>query len=248
MMRPQVLLLDCGGTLSWTPFDRLDDILFDLRGRRIGIEAHYRAFCRGNHALDDYLRTHHGRYPVGDSFTLNHWVYEEGVAREGFPGLWTRECTMEVLRRDKRLGKWDYTFPWVREALERFKAAGIRQAVVSNSDGYVRELLRDLGYAAFMETIVDSCVEQVWKPDARIFYLALDRMKLGEMVAQAIRAADKEGEVPPVMYVGDNWRSDYEGAVGAGLMIRLIDPLGLYAEWTDQRVRDMAALADELCG
>jgi FMN phosphatase YigB (HAD superfamily) len=247
-VKPEVLLFDCGGTLSWPPLNRLDEVLRDLRGQTIGVQAQYRAFARGTHALDDYLREHHGAYPVADSFTLNHWVYEEGIAREGFPGLWTRDCTMEIMRRDKRLGKWDFTFPWVREALERFLAAGFRLGLVSNSDGQVAQLLRELDYAKYFETIVDSYVEQVYKPDPRIFYLALDRMGLSEMVSMALRAADGEGICPPVCYIGDTWRSDYEGAIGAGLHVRLIDPLLLYKVWTGDRVRDVSAWADELCG
>ena len=247
-MRPEVILLDCGGTLSWPPFDRLDQVLRDLRGRTIGIEAHYRAFAHGTFALDDYMRRHQGGYPTADSLSLNHWVYEEGIAREGHPGLWTMDCTMEILRRDRRLGKWDYTFPWVRDSLERLKRAGFRLGLVSNSDGMVRELLQSLGYAAYFEVIVDSAVERVWKPDPRIFYLALDRMRLSEMATRAYKAAHSEGEPVPVMYVGDNWRSDFEGSRNAGLDIRLIDPLGLYSSWTDQRTRDMETLADELCG
>jgi FMN phosphatase YigB (HAD superfamily) len=246
-MRPEVVLLDCGGTLSWPPFDRLDQILSDLKGRTIGREAHYRAFSRGTHALDDYLRVHHGQYPTHDSFTLNHWVYAEGITREGYPGLWTRDCTEEVLFRDGRLGKWDHTFPWVQQSLQRLKAAGYRLAVVSNSDGHVVALLKALGYAPFFETIVDSFHERVWKPDPAIFYLGLARMGLSRYARQAEQAVQGRAEPPPVMYVGDNWRSDYEGAVGAGLMIRLVDPLGLFSQWTPHRVRDMIDLADELC-
>jgi len=260
-MKPEVLLVDAGGTLCWPPFDRLDAILAELRGRPIGIEAQYRAFSRGSHALDDYMREHHGGYPTHDSFSLNHWVYEEGIAREGFAGLWTRECTEELFRRDRRLGKWDYTFPWVRDALDRLKASGIRLGLVSNSDGLVKQLLASLGYAGYFETIVDSYVEQVYKPEPQIFYLALERMGLIKLADAAYRAAEGSARVSagetnggqgrppsPVMYVGDNWRSDYEGATRAGLDIRLIDPLGLFASWTDKRVRDIAALADELCG
>jgi FMN phosphatase YigB (HAD superfamily) len=247
-MRPEVVLLDCGGTLSWPPFDRLDQILYDLHRRRIGIDAHYRAFYRGTHALDDYLRVHQGHYPVADSFLLNHWVYAEGIAREGFPGLWTPACTQAILDRDGRLGKWDYTFPWVGESLRRLKAAGYRLGVVSNSDGHVAELLTGLGYAEYFEVIVDSFRERVWKPAPQLFYIGLERMGLGKLAQQAEASIHSGADPPPVLYAGDNWRSDHEGATGAGLQIRLIDPLGLFHTWSDRRVRDMIDLADELCG
>jgi HAD superfamily hydrolase (TIGR01549 family) len=239
-MKPEALLLDAGGTLCWPPFDRLDAILAELKGQSIGIEAHYRAFYRGSHALDDYLKRHRA-YPVQDSFSLNHWVYEEGIAREGYPGLWSRECTEEIYRRDRRLGKWDYTFDWVRTALQRLKQSGLRLGLVSNSDGHVAELMQQLGYAEYFETIVDSYIEQVAKPDPRIFAIALRRMGLERLIGAGPTAS-------PVMYCGDNWRSDFEGATAAGLQIRLIDPLGLFADWTELRVRDVTALADELCG
>lgn len=237
-MRPDVILLDCGGTLSWPPFDRLDQILSDLRGQTIGIEAQYRAFARGTHALDDYLQTH-GRYPVQDSFTLNHWVYEQGVEREGYPGLWTRECTMEVLRREQRLGNWDYTFPWVRDCLEQLKIAGFRLGIISNADGRVAQLLKQLDYARYFEVIVDSYVEQVWKPDPELFYIGLRRMGLANLVAEGKRAASNGDVVSTVMFAGDSFRSDYRGALAAGFDVRLLDPLDLYGEWTDRRVKDM---------
>jgi FMN phosphatase YigB (HAD superfamily) len=237
-----VILLDCGGTLSWPPFDRLDQINSDLRGQAIGIEAHYRAFSRGTHALDDYLRRHRG-YPVSDSFSLNHWVYEQGIEREGYPGLWTRDCTMEVLRREKRLGKWDFTYPWVRDSLEQLKSAGFRLGVVSNADGQVAQLLADLDYAKYFEVIVDSHIEQVWKPDPELFYIGLRRMGLAALAEDCKRLAGGSGEAPPVVYVGDSFRSDVTGARAAGIEVYMVDPLNLYEGWTERRVADMREFA-----
>jgi FMN phosphatase YigB (HAD superfamily) len=245
-VRPDVILLDCGGTLSWPPFDRLDKILEDLRGRTIGVAAHYRAFSRGTHALDDHLREHRG-YPVSDSFSLNHWVYEQGIEREGFPGLWTRDCTMEVLRREQRLGKWDYTFPWVRDCLEQLKAAGFRLGVVSNADGQVAQVLAELDYAKYFEVIVDSHVEQVWKPDPELFYICLRRMGLEPLADECVEYAAGAGPAPPVLYAGDSFRSDVTGARAAGIDVQLIDPLGLYESWTDQRVTDMREFTRLVC-
>jgi FMN phosphatase YigB (HAD superfamily) len=246
-MRPEVLLLDCGGTLSWPPFARTNEILRDLQGREVPLEACYRGFYRSGHALEMYLREHK-RYPTSDNLTLNHWVYEQGLELEGYPGLWTMDCTMELLRREGRMGNWDTTYPWVADALARFKAAGYRMGIVSNSDGHVAELLTGLGYADYFETIVDSYIEQVWKPDPRIFYLALERMGLNAMAQQAQRAAQGADERPPVMYVGDNYRADLDGARQAGLHGMLIDPLGLFEDVPDHECTDdMASLADALC-
>lgn len=247
-MKPDVILLDCGGTLSWPPFDRVSAICEDLRGVTVPPEKAYEGFYRSGHALDEYLRNHH-EYPVSDNLALNHWVYEQGMALTGYPGLWTMECTLELLRREGRMGNWDYTFPWVKEALERLKQAGYRLGLVSNSDGHVADLLAGLGYAEYFKTIVDSYIERISKPDPRIFYIALERMGLKSLVKQAELAAAGAGARVPVLYVGDNLRADLQGAEAAGLHGRLVDPFALYDFiHEDKRVKDMAALANELCG
>jgi FMN phosphatase YigB (HAD superfamily) len=171
-MLPEILLLDCGGTLSWPPFARVNDILRDLQGIEFPVEKAYEGFYRSGHALDSYLREHK-QYPVDNNLELNHWVYEQGMELTGFKGVWTMDCTMELLRREGRMGNWDFTFPWVEESLVRLKAAGIPMGLVSNSDGRVAELLAGLDYAKYFETIVDSHIEQISKPDARLFYIAL---------------------------------------------------------------------------
>lgn len=246
-MKPEVILLDCGGTLSWPPFERVGAICRDLRGVEFPAEKAYEGFYRSGHALDMYLRTHR-RYPANDNLALNHWVYEQGMELTGFPGLWTMDCTMELLRREGRMGNWDYTFPWVMDSLKRLHQAGYRMGLVSNSDGHVAELLAGLGYAEFFETIVDSYIERITKPDPRIYYLALERMGLNELASQAQIAAGRAGPKAPVLYVGDNLRADLTGAENAGMHGLLVDPFDLYDFiHEDKRIRDMAALADELC-
>lgn len=246
-MRPEVVLLDVGGTLSWPPFERVNALLRDLQGQEVPLQSAYRGFYRSSHALESYFREH-GRYPHDDQHNLIHWVYERGLALEGFPGLWTMECTDELARREGRLGNWDYTFPWVQDALRMLKEAGFRLGAVSNSDGHVAELLTRIGYAEFLEVIIDSEVEGISKPDPAIFHLALTRMGLTDYAEMALRAKLKRGLRPPVVYVGDNYSADYRGALGAGLTPVLLDPLGL---WNDvaaaEKAETVLSFAQELC-
>ncbi len=247
-MRPEIILLDCGGTLSWPPFARVNAICEELKGVTFPEEKAYEGFYRSGHALDAYLREHR-RYPVDDNLALNHWVYEQGMELTGYPGMWTMECTMELLRREGRMGNWDHTFPWVGESLAKLKRAGYRLGVVSNSDGHVAELLAGLGYADYFETIVDSYIEKTSKPDPRIFYIALERMGRPDLVRQAGLAAAGSAPNVNVLYVGDNLRADLIGAESAGLKGLLLDPFDLYdfiAE--DKRTRDMRTVAEMLCG
>ena len=245
-MKYEVILLDCGGTLSWPPFDRFNQIMRKLTGAQVPVETQYQAYYRSNHALDDYIRSNRS-YPGHDGLTLNNWVFEKGLELEGFPGAWNLDCTIELIRRDGGVGMWDYTFPWIAEALHRLHTAGYRLAVCSNADGQVKGLLERLGYAKYLETITDSTVEGVAKPDPELFYISLRRMGLERYVKQAKAAARGEGEAPPVLYIGDSYRNDVVGSQNAGLDYLLIDPLELFADWTDSRIIDMSAAAEMLC-
>jgi putative hydrolase of the HAD superfamily len=120
----------------------------------------------------------------------------------------------------------------VDEALGRLRAAGIRLAVVSNSEGTIDAMLRRVGLHRHMEVIVDSWVVGVAKPDPRIFQLALER--LGVAPAAAVML----GDVPAV---------DMEGARAAAISGVLIDPLGLHPQHAP-RVASVPAFVDALLG
>jgi len=108
---------------------------------------------------------------------------------------------------------WRHVPPGVPATLDRLRARGKRLGVVSNADGRVPDLLAEIGLAHFFETIVDSHLVGVEKPDPRIFALALDRLR--------VPAAD-------ALYVGDFHHVDVVGAERAGLLPVLLDPLGAY--------------------
>ena len=246
-MRPEVILLDCGGTLTWPPFDRLTNILRELKGTQVPLEVQLRAFHRGSHALEAYLKERH-ELPTADVLELGVWIFNAGLSGEdeAYKGLWDIGCARAMVERGERLGNWDYTFPHVKSCLEKLKRAGYRLAVVSNADGHVEEMLTRLGYAPYFEAIIDSEVVGVAKPDPRIFYLALERIGLAEYVKVAKAAADGHSVRPPVLHIGDSHRNDYVGARTAGLHAWLLDPLGLYSSWAEQRCAEIRAAADKL--
>lgn len=118
------------------------------------------------------------------------------------------------------------------DALRRIRAAGWKTGVVSNSEGRLIDILREVGVAELFDTIVDSGVEGVSKPDPRIFDLALDR--LGASAERAIYA----GDVPAV---------DVVGARAAGIEAVLIDTLDHYPDYADApRYRTTAELIEHL--
>jgi len=95
------------------------------------------------------------------------------------------------------------------DSLVSLRAAGVKVAVVSNSEGKLREFFEKLDLMRGVDFVVDSGVVGVEKPDPRIFRVALDRF--GVPASQAL-------------HLGDNFVTDVGGARAAGLRVALIDP------------------------
>ena len=112
-------------------------------------------------------------------------------------------------------GLWNTLDPDAGPALDAVRAAGLRAAVISNSDGTIRALVAQLGLADRLDFVIDSSEEGVEKPDPRIFEIALARA-----VVEAHEAA----------YIGDLYSIDVVGARRVGLRAVLLDPGLCWAE------------------
>lgn len=115
--------------------------------------------------------------------------------------------------------------PGTPAALTRLREAGLRLAVISNSDGRAEEALEAVGIREQFEFVIDSQLVGVEKPDPRIFAIALERMGLGP--------ADG-------LYVGDIYEVDVIGARRAGLDVILLDPMGHHAGRDVRTARNVA--------
>ena len=100
--------------------------------------------------------------------------------------------------------------------------AGVRLGIVSNSDGHVEEeLLRSQicqigpGRGVPVQTIIDSGVVGVAKPDPTIFDFALTQLDL---------------HPSDVIYVGDSVKYDVTSARAAGMTALHFDPFLLCAD------------------
>jgi HAD superfamily hydrolase (TIGR01509 family) len=118
-----------------------------------------------------------------------------------------------------------------RAALERLRAADFRLAIVSNSEGTVEAMLEEVGLRPFFETVVDSGIVGSVKPDAPIFHIALDHLRLAPGDA---------------IMVGDSPTADIHGAHAVGLRAALVDPLDLYPWIEAPRFPDLPAFTDAL--
>ena len=95
--------------------------------------------------------------------------------------------------------------------LERLRDAGLLLGVVSNSDGRADEALQAAGLRQYFDSVIDSSVVGVEKPDPRIFRAALDALGVAA------------GET---LYVGDIYEIDIEGARAAGIEAVLLSESG----------------------
>jgi putative hydrolase of the HAD superfamily len=93
-------------------------------------------------------------------------------------------------------------FPETLEVLEAARAAFGAIAVVSNWNVYLESFLENLGLRNYFEFVIVSDVVGAWKPDPRIFRIALERAGIGP---------------DEVFYIGNSYREDVLGARAAGI-------------------------------
>ena len=141
----------------------------------------------------------------------------------------------EVARTLRRLHEewhlWCRTRPGTAEALDRLRAAGLRLAVVSNSDGRVEEALVAAGIRERFDLVLDSALLGVEKPDPAIFRAALTALGVDPSEA---------------LYVGDLYEVDVLGARAAGIEAVLLVPDVAATGPECRRVESLVALADDL--
>lgn len=98
-------------------------------------------------------------------------------------------------------------------ALDAIRAKGTKVTIISNSEGMLEALFHRLGIRQHFDSIVDSGLVGVEKPDPRIFDYALE----------AFGAARTH-----TLHLGDMFATDILGARAAGVRSALIDPYGHY--------------------
>ncbi len=123
-----------------------------------------------------------------------------------FPGGHLQYCDMlwDEWQSGRRLKLFDDVYP----ALTKLKDAGFRLGVITNWDTSFERTLKRLDADHFFDVCVVSCVEEIAKPDERIFRLALER-------------ADTTPEV--CWYLGDHVEYDLKPAKALGMKTVHVD-------------------------
>lgn len=118
----------------------------------------------------------------------------------------------------------------VTHTIESLKELGLRTAVISNTeDGRLEESLKIANLLPYFDLLIDSKKVGFRKPNAEIFLVALERLKIGANQA---------------VYIGDSYGYDVVGAQRAGMRAILLDSLGVYEDVNCPRIRSLAELVD----
>ncbi len=218
----EAVLLDAGGVL----------IDLDYRYLQRLIEPVHRVVPESELSHAESLARNEINRSVGDDGEVAHrWrdyfhiiLGHVGVLGDRHPAL-----IDSLWEAHQRVGLWTVAAQGALEAVSELRRRGFRLGVVSNAEGTVARNLDDAGFSGAFDTVVDSHLVGVLKPDPGIFRIALERMSL-----KADRA----------VFVGDMPEIDVKGAKAAGIVPILLDRHDLHRQVPSARIRSL----DELPG
>jgi len=216
----RVVLLDAGGVLLDLDYGFLARL---LRARRIdaSIEDLARAESLARTAIDRRVREG-GRTSEAWRDYFRILLMQAGTPAADIEGI------IDVLwEAHQRTGLWTAAIDGAVATVRALREAGYRLGVVSNAEGRVARDLDGAGYAALFETVVDSHLVGVEKPDPAIFRIALERMGV---------------EPESTLFLGDVPAVDVAGARAAGLTAVLLDRHDLYGDVDAPRLRSITEL------
>ena len=202
------VLLDAGGVLLDLDYSYL---------RRL-VEARHGAAAESDLArweAEARVEIHHQVEKGGSVAEAWRDYFHVILGRAGVPADDQSELIDSLWEAHQRFGLWTVAIPGAVDTVAELKRLGYKVGVVSNAEGRVEQDLEAAGFRGMFETVVDSHVVGVAKPDPGIFAIVLERM--GAAAAKAVFL----GDVPAV---------DVVGARAAGIRPVLLDRHGLYPE------------------
>jgi putative hydrolase of the HAD superfamily len=226
--------------------ERIETLLFDAGGVLLDLDyAYLRRLIEARHdavSIEDLAR-----YEAAARYEIHRQVTEGGRVSEtwrdyfrimmkkvGVPVEKWEEIVDSLWEAHQKFGLWTVAIEGAPETIALLKEQGLRIGVVSNAEGRVEQDLEAAGYRGLLETVVDSHLVGVEKPDPEIFRIAMKRMKVRP-----------EG----VVYVGDLPSVDVAGARAAGLAAVLVDRHDIYPEEKVRRIGSISELPALLgCG
>ncbi len=227
MTKPSVVLIDVGFTLLFVDGATIADL-----ARSVGVTVDAQAIDSSDREIYDLLHQHGWAQTTQQQTPADAGVifFERvlGLLAPTIDGTERRRAAKAIWQHHLKRNVWRRPGVGVSAALDSMHRAGIKLVALSNSEGTVEDLLKDTGLDGFFETIIDSWVVGVAKPDPKIFCLALERVG---------------GQKHQALMVGDSLYHDIAGAQAAGIGAVLIDPFDRYPTAPVPRFSDFATFA-----
>jgi putative hydrolase of the HAD superfamily len=219
----KALMFDFGGTLAFLDYELLARE-FSREGRKLDALKLEHAEYAGRAAIDKHLMSAGNSNATAAAYELffRGWMRAAGIPEEEF-----REHAERFGAIHREATLWRVVRPGTFEALDAFKSAGYKLAVVSNAEGQVEADAKRFGLAKYFDVIIDSHIVGVAKPDPRIFQIALERLGVGP---------------DEVKFTGDIYSIDVEGARAAGIEARLVDQHDRYSWVEHEKIRHIGEL------
>jgi len=218
--RFETVLLDAGGVLLDLDYAYLRRLL-EARRQEVTEEALARAEAIARTAVDRHVRD------GGSSGEAWRDYFRILFGQAGTPRALHEEMIDALWEAHQRVGLWTVPVPGALPVVSRLREMGLRLGVVSNAEGRVERDLESAGFAGLLDTVVDSHLVGVEKPDPRIFGIALERLKASASTALFL------GDVPAI---------DVAGARAAGIAALLLDRHDLYGAVDAPRISHLEEL------
>lgn len=223
---------------SWTttPERRYHTIIFDVGGTLIGfeddtpfeqflatVEPPHR-FVTGGDLRSNMIRTlsrrRHEAIGLGlNDQAINNWWHT--IFDELFPSNPKAAQSMWELFKQNYF---DSLFPDTLPTLQRFKVLGIPMGIISNYGTHLLDLLPRLKIFGFFDFIIVSAIVGVVKPDPKIFEMGIEAAGV---------PADQ------ILYIGDNFVDDIQGANRMGIDAVLINRPGREPEQAPHMINSL---------
>jgi HAD superfamily hydrolase (TIGR01509 family) len=218
----ETVFLDAGGVLLFPNWVRVSEALA-RQGIHVTADALSRAEPLARRQLDD-------RQVIGATTDATRgWLFFDLILEKA--GIAASPATAAALTELHAYhcahNLWEFVPDGVRPALAALRDHGLRLTVVSNANGTLCAHMARIGLDRLVDCVLDSCDEQVEKPDPRLFEIALERS-----------GARRETTI----HVGDLYNVDVLGARRAGIRGVLVDELDLRPEADCVRVRSLDEL------
>jgi putative hydrolase of the HAD superfamily len=224
MPKVETVLLDAGGVLLDLDYAFVRRLL-EARHASVPVEDLSLAEAYARTLVDDRVRN------GGTSAEAWRDYFRVILTRVGVAPEKTDEIIDVLWEAHLRVGLWTVPIAGAVDTVRRLRGAGYRIGVVSNAEGRVENDLAVAGFEGLLDTVIDSHVVGVAKPDPKIFLLALERLG---------------GSPETAIFLGDVPSVDVVGARAAGVFPILLDRHGLYPTADAPRLRAIEELPDYL--